>query len=210
MVHMFQSIQRTIPALAVFAVLGVVATQWGDEALALPLNDLAAPAVVVPSLDGMGPAPRYHGPQTDNLALLTHRLAAVERQRISGRQVDNITRAVREAGEAYNVDPKVLLAIAWRESRFRTNAVGDHGRSCGAFQIRTDIAGRPSCRRMQDFNAAARYAAFYLDWLRRHCDYGDYIAAYNGGCRGRNFPGAQRYQRTIRALSVGDLAVLQR
>lgn len=184
--------------------------QWGGEPVRLPLTELAAPAIVVPDLSSLPPAPRHHGPASDNLALLAHGLFAVEGRRLPARRVAAITEAVREAGEAYNVDPKILLAIAWRESRFRPDAIGDNGRSCGAFQIRTDIAGRPSCRRMQDLRASARYAAFYLDWLRRHCDYGDYIAAYNGGCRGRNFPGAQRYQRTIRSIAAGDLDGLVR
>lgn len=165
------------------------------------MERLSAPEIEIPHFQPSLPLLRWHGPPADEVALLIHRLAASERMRLSARDVALLSQSVRSAGLAHDVDPRILVGVAWRESRFRARAIGDQGRSCGAFQIRTDIPGRPSCRQAMDVPRAAEWAARYLAHLRETCDAENWIAAYNAGCRRRFHPKAQRYQHSIRVMS---------
>jgi soluble lytic murein transglycosylase-like protein len=66
----------------------------------------------------------------------------------------------------HNLDPLLLVAIAWSESRFRADAKGDHlggaPRSCGMTQVRTDFKGRPTCEALLDPDFAISWTAQYL------------------------------------------------
>ena len=69
--------------------------------------------------------------------------------------------AIVLAAHRNDVDPLLLVSIAWKESHFQRSAKGDKRagmpRSCGPTQIRVDIRGRPSCDAFMD-----PYFAF--DW----------------------------------------------
>lgn len=188
--------------IALAGLIAAFALPWSAPPIAIPIVDLAAPALRIPARPPPPATPPVHGPKPDALAAMAHRISASERVFLRADQVAALTSAVREAGARHDIDPRLLLAIAWRESRFRAHAIGDHGRSCGAFQIRTDLPGRPTCRRMMDLHHGADFAASYLDHLRRTCDPEHFIAAYNAGCRRRHLPNAQRYQRQVKALSA--------
>jgi hypothetical protein len=88
-----------------------------------------------------------------------------------------IAHAIKEAAVSYNVDPLLLVAIAWRESRFNQHALGDRRngvyRSCGMTQIRTDFTGRPDC----DTLVSDYYLAF--NWSAKFISEGR-LARYNG------------------------------
>lgn len=43
---------------------------------------------------------------------------------------------VCEVCESYMLDPAILFAMMWQESRFNPDAVGDHGQSFGILQIK--------------------------------------------------------------------------
>jgi hypothetical protein len=107
------------------------------------------------------------------------------------------------AGTAHGVCPRVLVAMAWRESRFRADAVGDQGRSCGAWQIRHDIRGRPPCVAAKHPGTAAKWAARELVRLDRVCS-ADPVAAYNAGCRGARMGRGTGYARSVRRMALGD------
>lgn len=67
----------------------------------------------------------------------------------------------RWAGEQATLCYVRLLAMARQESGFDPKAVGDQGRSHGAYQIRTDLPGRPSVRQAED-------VAFAVEWTLDH------------------------------------------
>ena len=104
-----------------------------------------------------------------------------------------------------------LIAVAWRESRFRVNAVGDGGRSCGPTQVRWDIWSREiawahtefdatglSCQTLKDWDFAMMVSAQILLINRNTCSQQNYLAAYNGGCRRAEFRTTQGYQTRVR------------
>jgi len=72
-----------------------------------------------------------------------------------------VARAVQDQAEEKQLDPLLLLAIAWTETRFKVNMKGDYlngkPRSCGITQVRTDFHGRPTCNQLLD-------PAFALGW----------------------------------------------
>jgi hypothetical protein len=107
-----------------------------------------------------------------------------------------------------------LIAIAWRESRFRLNVVGDNGRSCGPMQIRWDIWSRESawstvdfdatgisCYDLKDWDFAMMVSAYILLINRNQCSETEYLAAYNGGCRRIHLNATQNYQNRIRSIA---------
>lgn len=77
---------------------------------------------------------------------------------------------------AHAIDPLLLTAIVWKESKFKVGSLGDHrggkARSCGPTQVRIDYKGRPSCQQLLDPD-------FALGWTARH------LASFTGKCGGR-------------------------
>lgn len=97
---------------------------------------------------------------------------------------DAIARSIVEHADAYKIDPFVLVAIAWSESRFRTDAKGDmlggEYRSCGITQIRTDFKGRPTCEQLMDPHFALGWTASHLSATASTNGYLR-LNRYNGG-----------------------------
>ena len=77
--------------------------------------------------------------------------------------------------DANGLDPLVLVAITWKESKFKAIVKGDHlrgkARSCGCTQVRTDIKGRPKCAQLLDPD-------FAIGWTAKH------LARFPGLCKG--------------------------
>lgn len=107
-----------------------------------------------------------------------------------------------------------LIAVAWRESRFRLRSVGDQGRSCGPTQIRWDIWSRErawinsdfdasglTCEDLKNWDFAMMVAGHILAINRDTCSQRNYLAAYNGGCRRAEFNATQAYQNRIRSIA---------
>lgn len=95
----------------------------------------------------------------------------------------DVATALVDSARAQQIDPLLLVTIAWTESRFRPAAKGDmkNGvpRSCGITQIRTDFKGRPTCEALLDPRVA-------LDWTAKHLastakDGRIRLNLYNGG-----------------------------
>lgn len=95
------------------------------------------------------------------------------------------------------VDEYDLCAIAWNESRFRVEALGDQGRSCGAFQIRHDLPGRPTCAELEDVALSADWTAERLASTCLRDDGAVEIACHNGAGAG-----AREYERTVRRVAA--------
>lgn len=57
----------------------------------------------------------------------------------------------------------LLMALAWRESRWNVDSVGDNGRSCGVTQVRTDLPGRPECAELLNAEFAFEWTTSKLD-----------------------------------------------
>lgn len=107
--------------------------------------------------------------------------------------------AAVEAGYLYEVDPVLLVAIAWEESRFRPELVSDAG-ACGPMQV-NPVWVPWSCSEVRAPRAAYRAGAWALVRWVVHCE-GDPLACYNAGGepgrRGRWY--AARVRRTARDL----------
>lgn len=74
-------------------------------------------------------------------------------------QKDAATRVCSKkfSGGALSVCYRDILAIAWTESRFDNEAVGDHGKSFGAFQIYTNVHKHVTQEQANDFEWAATW-----------------------------------------------------
>lgn len=90
--------------------------------------------------------------------------------------------AARLAGAAYHVDADVLLAIAWRESRYHAGAVTrEHSGklSCGVMMITMPI-GEP-CPAPSVSDGYMRGAEHLRDWMRLTRDFRVALLGYAGG-----------------------------
>jgi Transglycosylase SLT domain len=90
--------------------------------------------------------------------------------------------AARVAGEAYKVDPDLLLAIAWRESRYDVNAVTRERStklSCGLMMI-TMPKGQP-CPRASVIGGYLAGAAHLREWMKITKSTRDALLGYAGG-----------------------------
>lgn len=125
---------------------------------------------------------------------------------------------VIRAGAKYNIDPRVLVGVAYRESRLGTysrsrqrpltveegemeaRVLGDYRngvwRSCGAFQVQFRYHPE-SCEELMSVRTGAIVAARLLNELRNTCDSRFYLAAYNGGCRNKDIGPTRGYQRRV-------------
>lgn len=92
----------------------------------------------------------------------------------------------------------LVVAVAFRESSFVANAVGDHGRSFCAFQIHRSSGGSPAL--LDDPEACVRTGVAMLRTSLRVCP-SHPIAWYARGPRGCAMPRAQRISRDRVALA---------
>lgn len=85
---------------------------------------------------------------------------------------------VQEA-ERINMDPKVLAAIAWQESKFNRHVIGSSG-ECGAMQVLPKYSGL-TCKELQGQPGIAAGAYALQQWKRRHGSLRKAIYHYNCG-----------------------------
>jgi soluble lytic murein transglycosylase-like protein len=99
---------------------------------------------------------------------------------------------IEEAARAHNVDPRLVAAVARRESAWNANAVSRVG-ACGLMQLMPDTAKYLGVRDVfdprQNIFGGARYLRTLLDTFNGDLDLT--LAAYNAG------PGAVRKYRGI-------------
>jgi len=133
------------------------------------------------------------------------------------RQAERLSDAITDAARRYKVDPYLLAAIGWRESRWRAHAVRDEGpergQSCGLWQQRAVYSpavtsGRRhvdvECTELRrDLGYAAHVAARKVASLPRDAD-GLRVCAYNSG--DRCVPGSVRYAQRVDDVRAWMLA----
>ncbi|HEX8069873.1 MAG TPA: lytic transglycosylase domain-containing protein [Pyrinomonadaceae bacterium] len=95
------------------------------------------------------------------------------------RQLDLI---ILHAGQQFGVDPRLLHAVIWQESRYKNNAKSGAGAQ-GLMQMIPSTAARFGCTNVYDPKANVTAGAKYLRWLLDRFD-GDValaLAGYNAG-----------------------------
>jgi hypothetical protein len=103
----------------------------------------------------------------------------------AGTNPHSLSAIITKWSHVYAVDPLLLVAIAWRESRFDPNQkgdkLGDRFRSCGWTQVRTDFRGRPTCSQLMDPDFAMGWTANFLTEITRACGGRVCLTRYNAG-----------------------------
>ena len=90
-----------------------------------------------------------------------------------------------------------LVAMAWKESRFNVNAVGDNNRSFSWFQIQTKLH-KVTLDCAKDFMCAAEWTAKHLI---KH-GYGDGMRSYALSRHNGAGPAARKYAESVKAYSL--------
>jgi soluble lytic murein transglycosylase-like protein len=94
----------------------------------------------------------------------------------------NLDRIIMRVGESEGVDPRLIHAVIWQESRYNPNAVSHVGAK-GLMQLMPDAAKRFDCADRNDEEANVEAGTKYLRWLLKHFN-GDVslaLAGYNAG-----------------------------
>jgi len=97
----------------------------------------------------------------------------------------DIARIILDHAESNDIDPLVLTAIVWKESKFRVRTFGDYKngkpRSCGMTQVMTTFRGRPECKELLDPYFAIGWTAEHLAKFPGWCKGWMCLRKYNGG-----------------------------
>ena len=119
-----------------------------------------------------------------------------------------IARLVAETAAAFNVDPKLVLAVIATESAFQTDAVSPRN-ARGLMQLMPETAQRFGVKNVFDAGENIRGGTKYLRWLLTYFE-GDLslaLAAYNAGEGAVThyggippFPETRAYVQKVRAL----------
>lgn len=98
----------------------------------------------------------------------------------------DLQKHIVQKAEAHGIDPKIIFAMAYKESTYRTDAIGDNGNSLGLLQIQPRWhSGRMEklgCTDLLDPFQNVEVAIDYLcELLSRYGDIGKALTAYNRG-----------------------------
>lgn len=93
----------------------------------------------------------------------------------------------------------LLVAVAFRESTFNADAIGDHGKSFCAFQIHRSSGGSPAL--LEDVDACTRTAFSLLRTSLKVCP-SHPVAWYAAGPQGCDNDRAQKISRDRMALAA--------
>jgi soluble lytic murein transglycosylase-like protein len=94
----------------------------------------------------------------------------------------NLDLIIIRVGERDGVDPRLIHAVIWQESRYNQNAVSHVGAQ-GLMQLMPATAKRFDCDNINDAESNVEAGTKYLRWLLNHFN-GDVslaLAAYNAG-----------------------------
>ncbi|PYS76939.1 MAG: lytic transglycosylase [Acidobacteria bacterium] len=94
----------------------------------------------------------------------------------------NLDQIIERVGVRDGVDPRLIHAVIWQESRYNQNAVSHVGAQ-GLMQLMPAAAKRFNCSDLSDAESNVEAGTKYLRWLLKHFD-GDValaLAAYNAG-----------------------------
>ena len=94
--------------------------------------------------------------------------------------------------ESYGIDPAIVMAMIWKESRFHTGSIGDNGNSFGLMQIQprwhSGLMEQLGCTDLFDpyQNVTVGIAIFSSHMNRYDGNVGMALTAYNAGASGAN------------------------
>ena len=94
----------------------------------------------------------------------------------------DLDRIIMQVGEREGVDPRLIHAVIWKESRYKNDAVSHVGAQ-GLMQLMPAAAKRFNCADRSDAESNIEAGTKYLRWLLKHFD-GDValaLAGYNSG-----------------------------
>lgn len=94
----------------------------------------------------------------------------------------NVDLIIMHVGEREGVDPRLIHAVIWQESRYNQNATSHVGAQ-GLMQLMPATAKRFDCSDINDAESNVEAGTKYLRWLLNHFN-GDVtlaLAAYNAG-----------------------------
>ena len=94
----------------------------------------------------------------------------------------DLDRIIMRVGEREGVDPRLIHAVIWKESRYKNDAVSHVGAQ-GLMQLMPAAAKRFNCPDRSDAESNIEAGTKYLRWLLKHFD-GDValaLAGYNAG-----------------------------
>jgi soluble lytic murein transglycosylase-like protein len=155
------------------------------------------------------PLPTYQKTCDLDLAIAIRDLALTEYRQFPAHKAVSLAEAANAAGRAHDLDPTLLIAISWYESRFQS-ASGDcvhvRCRALGVMQMSRSAlrAVRPDLkhRELLDVRVAYDSGAAYLARLRRLYP-GHVMPVYGAGPKGRrwkNTPMGKRKLKLARQL----------
>jgi soluble lytic murein transglycosylase-like protein len=192
---------RIVIALTLLAATSLAADDRRFTASALPGTGLKKPGRVVISNDSRSiTAYRFFGNIRESLVSLRSARVlttnpfrpAVFDANASVAAPHYLTSAIQEAARTHGVDPRLVAAVARRESAFKANAVSSVG-ACGIMQLMPDTAKYLGVSNVFDARenifAGTRYLRTLLDTFNGDLDLT--LAAYNAG------PGAVEKYRGI-------------
>ncbi|MCA1579673.1 MAG: lytic transglycosylase domain-containing protein [Acidobacteria bacterium] len=93
-----------------------------------------------------------------------------------------VRQAIYKEAARYNIDPNLVVAIVWQESRFRSDAVSEKN-ARGLMQLMPETAAKFNVRDPHDPQESIRGGVAYLVWLldRFNGNVALALAAYNAG-----------------------------
>lgn len=115
-----------------------------------------------------------------------------------------IVEITERVGQAYSISPELLQAIAWRESRFQTDAVNASGTCFGLMQISKKWHSRRLAKGedILDPEANIRIAAEYLaELFERYKEPALVLMIYNGDSRAFKEGYISRYATDVMGLA---------
>lgn len=98
----------------------------------------------------------------------------------------DLQKHIIQVAEAHGIDPKIIFAMAHKESTYRTDAIGDSGNSLGLLQIQprwhSERMDKLGCTDLLDPYQNVVVGVDYLcELLSRYGDMGKALTAYNRG-----------------------------
>lgn len=98
------------------------------------------------------------------------------------REAEAVRLAIYKEAARYNIDPNLVVAIVWQESRFRSDAVSEKN-ARGLMQLMPETAARFGVRDPHNPQESIRGGVAYLVWLldRFNGNVALALAAYNAG-----------------------------
>lgn len=123
-----------VAAFLTFAVLSAYHIKEQPQAMDEPSN-VSSGAVAVAFVPGMPSVPHDRQPIMADPLPVAYK-AAESVSALSNVPLDaDVQEQIKTLCEGHGIDPAIIYAMMWRESRFDADAVGDNGQSFGLLQI---------------------------------------------------------------------------